>query len=71
MSTLDDLVQHPQNRYIEVETPTGPVKCLAPGVLFDSTLPIFGPVPALGEHSDRLRVEFCAVDTRLGLTDEF
>ena len=58
VSTLEDVAQHPQNRYVEIETPTGPVRCLAPGVLFDNTLPEFGRVPALGEHSQKLRAEF-------------
>ncbi len=58
VSTLEDVARHPQNRYVEVETPTGPVRCLAPGALFDNTPPKFGSVPALGEHSQRLRTEF-------------
>lgn len=58
VSEMDDLAAHPQNRYIEVETPSGPVRCLAPGALFDRTLPVFGPVPALGAHSDAIRREF-------------
>ena len=60
VSTLEDVKQHPQNRYMEVETPSGPVRCLAPGAIFDGTLPLFGAVPALGEHSESLRVEFSA-----------
>jgi crotonobetainyl-CoA:carnitine CoA-transferase CaiB-like acyl-CoA transferase len=60
VSTLDDVAAHPQNRYIEIQTPTGPVRCLAPGALFDGKLPSFAPVPALGEHSDALRAEFGA-----------
>ncbi|MDE1567491.1 CaiB/BaiF CoA transferase family protein [Aquabacter sp. P-9] len=58
VSTMDDLVRHPQNRYVTVDTPSGPVRYLAPGALIDHTLPTFGPVPALGEHSDALREEF-------------
>lgn len=58
VSTMDDLVRHPQNRYVTVDTPSGPVRYLAPGALIDHTLPTFGPVPALGEHSDALRTEF-------------
>jgi crotonobetainyl-CoA:carnitine CoA-transferase CaiB-like acyl-CoA transferase len=60
VSTLEDVAAHPQNRYIEVDTPSGPVRCLAPGAIFDGVAPSFGPVPALGEHTDRLRVEFSA-----------
>lgn len=58
VSTLEDVVQHPQNRYIEVATPSGPVRCLAPGAIFDGALPSFGAVPSRGEHSASLRAEF-------------
>ncbi len=60
VSTLEDVRDHPQNRYIEVATPSGPVRCLAPGAIFDGALPAFGAVPALGEHSASLRAEFSA-----------
>lgn len=60
VSTLEDLTQHPQNRYVEVETPGGPVRCLAPGAVIDGSLPSFGAVPSLGEHSESLRDEFLA-----------
>ena len=58
VSTMDDVVKHPQNRYVEVDTPTGPVRYLAPGALIDHTPPTFGPVPGLGEHTGKLRKEF-------------
>lgn len=60
VSSLKDVAGHPQNRYIEVDTPTGPVRCLAPGAVFDGASPSFGPVPALGQHSEALRSEFSA-----------
>lgn len=63
VSGMDDLLAHPQNRHVEVETPTGPVRCLAPGAIMDRTVPDFGPVPALGEHTDRLRAEFSPART--------
>lgn len=58
VSTLEDLANHPQNRHVEVETPTGPVRMLAPGALVDNTPPEFGPVPALGQHTDAALAEF-------------
>ncbi len=58
VSTMEDLARHPQNRYVEVETPTGPVRLLSPGALADGQVPEFGPVPALGEHTAALRAEF-------------
>ena len=58
VSTLADFAEHPQNRYIEIDTPTGPVVMMAPGALADGQVPAFGPIPALGAHSERLRREF-------------
>ncbi|MGQ3675168.1 CaiB/BaiF CoA transferase family protein [Xanthobacter sp. TB0139] len=60
VSTMEDVAHHPQNRYVEVETPTGPVRCLAPGALVNKTLPEFGPVPALGANTEQVRAEFAA-----------
>ena len=65
VSTMDDLANHPQNRYVEVQTPTGPVKMLAPGATMDGQLPDFGPVPALGEHTERVRAEFGTIGAAL------
>jgi crotonobetainyl-CoA:carnitine CoA-transferase CaiB-like acyl-CoA transferase len=58
VSTLEDVAAHPQNRYVSVETPTGPVRLLGPGALVDGHLPEFGPVPALGADSEPLKREF-------------
>jgi crotonobetainyl-CoA:carnitine CoA-transferase CaiB-like acyl-CoA transferase len=58
VSTLQDLKAHPQNRYVEVETPAGSVRLLAPGAIFDGRLPELGPVPAIGEHTEAIRAEF-------------
>lgn len=62
VSTMDDLVRHPQNRHVEADTPTGPVRLLAPGALVDGKSPEFGPVPALGADTDRVRAEFSRVE---------
>ena len=58
LSTMEDLSQHPQNRYVEVETPTGPVRMLSPGALVNGQVPSLGAVPALGAHSEAVRQEF-------------
>jgi crotonobetainyl-CoA:carnitine CoA-transferase CaiB-like acyl-CoA transferase len=58
VSSLDDLKDHPQNRHIEVETPAGRKRMLAPGALHDGEIPHFGPVPALGQHTAAVRAEF-------------
>jgi crotonobetainyl-CoA:carnitine CoA-transferase CaiB-like acyl-CoA transferase len=61
VSTLEDVASHPQNRYVEVDTPTGPVRMLAPGALIDNRVPAFGPVPGLGADTVRLFSEFSGV----------
>jgi len=58
VSTMDDLARHPQNRFVEVGSPTGPVRMLAPGAMADGALPALGDVPALGQHTDAVRAEF-------------
>jgi crotonobetainyl-CoA:carnitine CoA-transferase CaiB-like acyl-CoA transferase len=58
VSTMEDLVNHPQNRYVEVETPSGPVRMLAPGALADGAPRAPGPVPALGQHTQAILAEF-------------
>lgn len=64
VSTMDDLVRHPQNRYVEADTPSGPVRLLAPGALVDGRSPEFGPVPALGAHTQSVRDEFAGAAGR-------
>jgi crotonobetainyl-CoA:carnitine CoA-transferase CaiB-like acyl-CoA transferase len=58
VSTLDDVSTHPQNRYTVVDTPSGPVRMIAPGAVVDDEAPVFGRVPALGENTARLKKEF-------------
>lgn len=58
VSTLQDLAAHPQNRYVQVETPTGPVRMLAPGTVVDGMTTELGPVPALGAHTAEILDEF-------------
>jgi len=49
---------HPALRRIEVGSPTGPVAMVAPPARHDGATPALGPVPAVGEHSDKIRREF-------------
>lgn len=58
LSSLDDLVDHPQNRFIEVRTSAGDVKILAPPPIAVGEPESYGPVPALGEHDAAVRAEF-------------
>jgi crotonobetainyl-CoA:carnitine CoA-transferase CaiB-like acyl-CoA transferase len=58
LSGLDDVVAHPQNRFVEVATPHGAARLLAPGARVAGEEIAPGPVPALGAHTDALRAEF-------------
>jgi crotonobetainyl-CoA:carnitine CoA-transferase CaiB-like acyl-CoA transferase len=58
LSSLDDLVAHPQNRFIDVKTSAGEVKILAPPPIAVGETESYGAVPALGEHDDAVRAEF-------------
>ncbi|MEJ2623233.1 MAG: CaiB/BaiF CoA-transferase family protein [Pseudolabrys sp.] len=60
VSSMAELASHPQKRFVEVETPTGPVRMLAPGALVDGCLATPGPVPALGAHTGAIMAEFGA-----------
>lgn len=65
LSDMDDLVAHPQNRLIEVDTPSGPIEMLAPGASFAEE-ESFGPVPALGGDTERVKSAFAARQKKLG-----
>jgi itaconate CoA-transferase len=53
-----ELVRHPHLRRIAVDTPSGPVSYPAPAAQRASATRRYGPVPALGEHTERVRNEF-------------
>jgi itaconate CoA-transferase len=54
------LATHPHLRRITVATPSGPASYPAPTREWASAPDAFGPVPALGEHTAKVRVEFLA-----------
>jgi len=53
-----DLAVHPQLRRIEVGTPSGVVSYPAPPARDDGAPRRYGAVPALGEHTAKIRAEF-------------
>jgi formyl-CoA transferase len=55
-----ELSRHPQLRRITVGTPTGPVAYPAPPARHAGEARAYGPIPALGEHTDMVRAEFIA-----------
>jgi formyl-CoA transferase len=52
------MLEHPHLRRVTVETPTGPVALPAPAARTAGEAPSFGPVPALGAHTEAVRREF-------------
>jgi itaconate CoA-transferase len=55
-----ELARHPHLRRITIGTPSGPVSYPAPAALSAAGSRRYGPVPALGEHTERVRAEFMA-----------
>ena len=51
------LIAHPHLRRIEVDTPHGPVSYPAPAPIRDEARS-YGRIPALGEHTEKVRKEF-------------
>jgi itaconate CoA-transferase len=58
VSDVEVLRRHPHLRRITVGSPTGPVSSPAPAARWAGETRHYGPVPALGEHTDRIRAEF-------------
>ena len=56
------LAVHPHLRRIEVDTPSGPVSYPAPAARVAGKPRRYGAVPALGEHTERIRAEFMPPD---------
>jgi crotonobetainyl-CoA:carnitine CoA-transferase CaiB-like acyl-CoA transferase len=57
LSDMADLVAHPQNRLIAVDTPSGTIEMLAPGAQFAEP-ERFGAVPSLGADTKRVKSQF-------------
>jgi len=58
VNTPADLARHPHLRRITVGTPSGPVSYPAPAERRASQARRYGPVPALGQHTEKIRAEF-------------
>jgi formyl-CoA transferase len=58
VSDMADLARHPHLRRIRIETPHGPVSYPAPARLIEGETRRYGPVPALGQHTEKIRAEF-------------
>jgi len=57
VNDLAGLIEHPHLRRIAVDTPHGPVSYPAPAAIRNEPRR-YGSVPALGEHTEKVRREF-------------
>ena len=60
VNTPAELARHPHLRRITVDAPSGPVSYPAPAEQHASSSRRYGAVPALGEHTEKIRAEFTA-----------
>ena len=58
VNDVPGLGRHPALRRIPVAVPGGDIRMVAPAAIFDFTDPNLRAVPAVGEHSTRIRAEF-------------
>ena len=61
MNTVAEFLDHPQlaarGKWRIVDSPAGPLRAFVPPFGFDDVEPRMGPIPALGEHTDRILTE--------------
>ena len=58
LSSMDDLVVHPQLRLTTVQSASGPIEMLAPGAKVKGVEFSLEPVPKIGEHTTSVANEF-------------
>ena len=58
---MDQFIGHPQltarERWREVGSPVGPIRALLPPAVPEGIAPVMAPVPAVGEHTQRILSE--------------
>jgi formyl-CoA transferase len=52
------LARHPHLRRITIGSPGGPLSYPAPAAQWGGEARKYGPVPAVGEHTEKIKVEF-------------
>lgn len=61
LNQLDGVLNHPQlaarGRWVSVDSPVGPLRQLRPVVEFPDDAPKLEPLPALGEHTEKILTE--------------
>ena len=61
MRSIRGFLDHPQlearNRWREVGSPSGPLNALLPPATMEGAEPVMSPIPAVGEHTDKILAE--------------
>jgi len=65
VNSPEELAHHPHLRRISIGTPSGPVSYPAPAAQHAGAPRHYGPVPALGEHSEKIKAEFAPVAAKV------
>jgi formyl-CoA transferase len=59
VNTVEDILRHPHVRRVAVASPWGELALpAAPARVAGAAEPSYGPLPALGQHTDQVRREF-------------
>ena len=58
LNGIPELLKHPQLRRARVGTEFGEIELVAPPARLSGKGPVFGPVPKIGEHTEKIRREF-------------
>ena len=61
ISDMEQLKNHPQNNFLEIETKNGKIKVLGPGAIHDNFIPEVNKMPELDEHGKKIRAEFSSL----------
>jgi formyl-CoA transferase len=59
LNEIDALARHPHLNRVSIETIAGTVSVPRPAAVHDQELRRYGPVPALGQHTEAILSEFC------------
>jgi itaconate CoA-transferase len=65
VNTPAELARHPHLRRITVNSPSGPLSYPAPAAQWAGEPRRYGPVPALGEHTEKIRTEFAPIAAKV------
>jgi len=66
LNEIDTVANHPHVRKLDVDTPEGPIKVIAPPAIVNGRVPELRAVASLGQHTQSIRAEFARQPERTG-----